>query len=164
MFFVRCGGNSSFGVCDGDAGVAVRDTGMAAGDTVMLQCFWGQGNASWEWTKGARWSSWKLNVLFLYPLKSLESFGNSSGNSCTKFTILDIKFHFACGESNFHRNSKLPEYYGQDSRFFDVFRGYHSLLLPFSKRGSKIWKIIRKGREGIFWKLKGEGVIQKGDS
>ena len=54
VFFIRCGGNSSFSVCDGDAGVAMRGAGMAAGDTVMLRCFWGQGNASWEWTEGAR--------------------------------------------------------------------------------------------------------------
>lgn len=48
------GGDSFFGVCDGNAGVAMRDTGMAAGDTVMLRCFWGRRDASWEWTEGAR--------------------------------------------------------------------------------------------------------------
>ena len=34
----------------------------------------------------------------------LKSFGNSGGNSYTKFAILDIKFPFTCGESDLYYN------------------------------------------------------------
>ena len=41
---------------------------------------------------------WDFPNISLFPkILSLKSFGNSWGNSYTKFAILDITFHFACG-------------------------------------------------------------------
>ena len=36
------------------------------------------------------------NISLFPKIPSLKSFGNSWGNSYTKFAILDIKFCFAC--------------------------------------------------------------------
>ena len=43
------------------------------------------------------------------------SIGNLWRNLCTKCIILEIKSPFTCGELNFNKNTKLPQYYGQDS-------------------------------------------------
>ena len=40
----------------------------------------------------------KFNIFVIFPyFLSLKSFGNSWGNSYTKFAILDITFRFTCG-------------------------------------------------------------------
>ena len=47
---------------------------------------------------------WNFSNISEFPNipKILKSFGNSWGNSYTKFAILDIKFRFTCGESGLY--------------------------------------------------------------
>ena len=59
--------------------------------------FWQEG-----WTLG--YHSMMLtqfpDISQLAKFLSLKSFGNSWGNSCTKFVMLDIKYHFTCSDSD----------------------------------------------------------------
>ena len=42
-----------------------------------------------------------FDIFLIFPkILSLKLFGNSFGNSCTKFFMLDIKYHFTCGDSD----------------------------------------------------------------
>ena len=48
---------------------------------------------------------WDFPKISLFSkILSLTSFGSSSGNSCTKFAILDITFRFTCGQSDLYQN------------------------------------------------------------
>ena len=48
---------------------------------------------------------WDFRNISLFPkILSLKLFGNSWGNSYTKFAILDITFRFTCGESDLYYN------------------------------------------------------------
>ena len=48
---------------------------------------------------------WDFRNISLFPrILSLKLFGNSWGNSCTKFAILDITFRFTFGESDLYYN------------------------------------------------------------
>ena len=44
---------------------------------------------------------WHFSNIFSFPkILTLKSFGNSWGNPCTKFVMLDIKYRFTCGDSD----------------------------------------------------------------
>ena len=52
------------------------------------------------------------------------AFGNSRGNKHAKFVIVELKFHFTCGELNFHRNTvngkKVMSLIVEAFVFFDI--------------------------------------------
>ena len=64
---------------------------------------------------------------------SLKSFGNSWGNSCTKFVIiLDIKYRFDCGYSDLCWIIKGAKYYDRDC----------SIKKNYFERRNEHWAII----------------------
>ena len=58
---------------------------------------------------------WDFLIMSINPqILILRFFSNSWGNSYTKFIVIDIKFRFACSESNLHEDCKLPKYFVTD--------------------------------------------------
>ena len=63
----------------------------------------------------------------LVSVLNLKSFGNSWGNSCTMFVVLDIWYHFTCGEWKLYLNLQV---------FHNVMSVIVAQLFP------KLWKVL----------------------
>ena len=69
---------------------------------IFFDCYCQSVISGGDWALGCDFIQiWDFPNISLFPkMLSLKLSGNSWGNSYTKFTILDIKFHFTCGESD----------------------------------------------------------------
>ena len=89
-----------------------------------------------DWAIG--WISthiWYFSNISKFPkILNLKSFGNSWANSCTKFVMLDIKYHFTCG------NSDLSEIIKKCKNIMATIFWKISFALYSSNDDSTFWK------------------------